>query len=189
MVFSEKILNKKGVECVRKQLLLLICFCGILFSFGCASTTPEVKTEEEWMDEKENAQKELVEGFLVRVTAKEQADQAIKLKVSVTNQTEQDATFIFLTENLYYFQIKTEDGDVLYDSIGKNKENNYVRELIVKQGEAISFEETWDGTINGIKIPNGTYEVIGGILVNKTENIEIDENGLFEMIHLEVTTH
>ncbi len=170
-------------------MLLLICFCGILFSFGCASTIPEVKTEEKWMDEKENAQKELVEGFPVRVTAKEQADQTIKLKVSVTNQTKQDATFIFLTENLYYFQVKTEVGDVLYDSIGRNKENNYVRELKVKQGEALAFEAMWDGTVNGAKISNGTYEVTGGILVNKTENIEIDENGLFDTVPLEVTTH
>lgn len=165
----------------------IILICSISFVFllaGCMEQTEE-QTSEERIEEKEKAQKEIYEGFQMDVSVKEE-NETLKMKVSVTNQTKEDTTFMFLNEFLYYFFIQSENEETVYDSRETTKQKKHVQEMLVKKGETITFEESWDMMRNGEKIPTGTYTITGGILVTKTDNIELDEDALTKTIVYEL---
>ena len=76
--------------------------------------------------------------------------------------------------------------ETVYDSRETTKQKKHVQEMLVKKGETITFEESWDMMRNGEKIPTGTYTITGGILVTKTDNIELDEDALTKTIVYEL---
>lgn len=167
-----------------KKLITLLLSATLLVACGSPATEPT--TGDKTGDIGPQASKQLTNLETLLTVSKQESN--LVFDISLSNKANEDVEVTFPSGQKYEIIVFNEQGEEVYYYSADKTFIAAIENKVIKAGEILTWQETWDPSANGINLPAGTYqaEVEMNILTD-VEGLIISQDSLIAKAEFTIT--